>query len=116
MACSAALATLAAIEEESMLANVAAMCNVIKEKLNNLAAKYPVIDHVRGVGFMLGIQLNAPGADVVARCWEKGLRINCTHDTVLRFMPPLNVKTEEIDRAIAVMDEAFAESKGGASS
>ncbi len=116
LACAAGLATIAAIEEENMLASVAVMSGVIREKLNNLAAKYPVINHVRGVGLMLGIQLNAPGADIVARCWAKGLRINCTHETVLRFMPPLNVKMQDIDRAIAIMDEALAESSGGASS
>ena len=42
-----------------------------------------------------------------AKCLEKGVIINCTHDTVLRFLPPLNVTSAEIDKAVAVMDEVF---------
>jgi acetylornithine/succinyldiaminopimelate/putrescine aminotransferase len=64
---------------------------------------------VRGVGLMIGIQLNSPGAQIVAKCLEKGLRINCTHDTVIRFMPPMIVTKEQIDEAVGILDSVLSE-------
>ena len=58
---------------------------------------------------MIGIQLNEPGADIVDKCWEKGLRINCTQNTVLRFMPALNVTQAEIDQAIKILSDVMTE-------
>ena len=62
---------------------------------------------MRGIGLMIGIQLDAPGADIVDKCLEKGLRINCTHDTVLRFMPPMTVTKDQIDEAMEILDSVI---------
>ena len=56
---------------------------------------------------MIGMELEIPGAEIVEKCLEKGFVINCTHDTVLRFAPPLTVEKEEIDRLIQVLDEVL---------
>ncbi|MCX5635181.1 MAG: hypothetical protein NTW55_05010 [Planctomycetota bacterium] len=48
---------------------------------------------------------------MVDKCLDKGLRINCTHDTVLRFMPAMIVTKEQIDQAIEILDSALSESK-----
>jgi acetylornithine/succinyldiaminopimelate/putrescine aminotransferase len=77
------------------------------DKLNQLKKKYDIIDHIRGKGLMIGIQLKSPGAEIVSKCLEKGLRINCTQDTVLRFMPAMNVKANEIDKAVKVLDSVL---------
>ena len=58
---------------------------------------------------MIGVQLTAPGADIVAKCLEKGLRINCTQDDVLRFMPSMTVTKEEIDQAIKILESVLAQ-------
>ena len=58
---------------------------------------------------MIGVQLDAPGADIVDKCLEKGLRINCTHDTVMRFMPAMIVTKEQIDEAIEILDSVMSE-------
>ncbi|HUV40708.1 MAG TPA: aminotransferase class III-fold pyridoxal phosphate-dependent enzyme, partial [Sedimentisphaerales bacterium] len=65
--------------------------------------------HVRGKGLMIGIQLTGPGSKIVDRCLEKGLRINCTQDTVLRLMPPMIVTSEQIDRAVDILDGVLSE-------
>jgi acetylornithine/succinyldiaminopimelate/putrescine aminotransferase len=62
---------------------------------------------------MIGIQLTAPGAQIVAKCLVKGLRINCTHDTVIRFMPPMIVTKEQIDAAVDAIDEVLGHGVGG---
>ena len=60
---------------------------------------------------MIGIQLTLPGAAIVSQCLEKGLRINCTQETVLRFMPSMTVTKEEIDRAVGILDNVLNEEK-----
>ena len=54
------------------------------------------------------MELDRPGADVVSKCMEDGLLINCTNSTVLRLLPPLIVTKEEIDVAVAIMDKALS--------
>jgi len=107
IACAAGIATIEAIDEEAMIENSIKMGKYAFDKLNQLKKKYDVIDHIRGKGLMIGIQLKSPGADIVAKCLEKGLRINCTQDTVLRFMPAMNVKASEIDKAIKILDSVL---------
>ena len=109
LACAAAIAVIEAIEEEKLIDNTIKMGEYARKKLEALKEKYPIIDHVRGRGLMIGVQLNMPGATLVSRCLAKGLRINCTHDTVVRFMPSMIVTQEEIDRAVAILDEALGE-------
>ena len=109
LACAAAMAVIEAIEEEKLLDNAHTMGRYARQKLEELKEKYPIIDHVRGMGLMIGIQLTMPGAPIVSRCLEKGLRVNCTQETVLRFMPSMTVSAEEIDTAIAILDEALGQ-------
>ncbi|MCK5270442.1 MAG: aminotransferase class III-fold pyridoxal phosphate-dependent enzyme, partial [Sedimentisphaerales bacterium] len=109
LACVAAIATIEAIEEENMLDNTLNMGRYIREKFSELQNQYSIIDGVSGLGLMIGIQLNEPGADIVNKCWEKGLRINCTQNTVLRFMPALNVTQAEIDQAIKILSDVMTE-------
>ncbi len=109
LACAAAIAVIEAIEEENLLDNTNTVGQYLLEKLEQLKDKYPIIDHIRGKGLMLGAQLTMPGAAIVNRCLEKGLRINCTQENVLRIMPSMTVTKDEIDRAIAILDEVLGE-------
>ena len=109
IACAAAIAVIEAIEEEKLLDNTNAVGQYTRNKLEQLKEKYPIIDHIRGKGLMLGLQLNMPGASIVSRCLEKGLRINCTQETVLRMMPSMTVTQDEIDAAVAILDEVLGE-------
>jgi acetylornithine/N-succinyldiaminopimelate aminotransferase len=108
LACAAGIAVIEAIEEEGLLANAEKMGAHARGKLEGLAKKHSIIDHVRGMGLMIGIQLSTNGAPIVAKCLEMGLRINCTHDTVLRFMPPMNVTSDQLDQAVSILDQAIA--------
>ena len=91
LACAAGVAVVEAIEEGNLLENAAQMGKYAQEKLGQLKQKHYIIDHVRGIGLMIGVQLKEPGADIVNKCLEKGLRINCTNNTVIRFMPAMIV-------------------------
>lgn len=109
LACAAGIATIETIDEGNLLQNATEMGQYAQEKLRALKEKHTVIDHVRGIGLMIGIQLTRPGAQIVAKCLEKGLRINCTHDTVIRFMPPMIVTKEQIDEAVAIFESVLSE-------
>ena len=104
-----ALAVLRTVHKEKMLANTRKMGEYLSLLLNALKDRYGVIKDVRGMGLMLGVELNISGKEVVDKCIEKGLLINCTHDKVLRLMPALNITKKEIDRAIKILDQALRE-------
>jgi len=110
LACAAAIAVIEAIEEGNLLENAAELGKYTKEKLGQLKQKHFIIDHVRGIGLMLGVQLTSSGADIVDKCLEKGLRINCTNESVLRLMPPMIVTKKEIDQAVDILDSVLTES------
>jgi len=110
LACTAAIAVIEAIEEDNLLQNAASVGRYAKEKLGELKQKHFIIDHVRGIGLMIGVQLKNPGKEIVDKCLEKGLRINCAHESVLRFMPPMIVTKKEIDQAVDILDSVLSES------
>jgi acetylornithine/N-succinyldiaminopimelate aminotransferase len=107
LACAAGVAVIEAIEQENLLQNAAELGQYIQDKLEQLKQKHSVIDSVRGIGLMIGVQLNGPGNEIVNKCLEKNLRINCTHNTVLRFMPPMIATKEQIDQAIEILDSVL---------
>ena len=80
-------------------------------KLNALARKHGFVKEVRGFGLMLGVELAIPGKQLVLDAMKEGLLMNCTHDTVLRFLPPYTVTEKEIDQAVKVLGKLFAKVK-----
>jgi acetylornithine/N-succinyldiaminopimelate aminotransferase len=73
--------------------------------LESLKASHPVIKEIRGLGLLVGVELEQPGAAIVEACMKRGFLVNCAQDKVLRFVPPLIVSKEEIDALIQVLDE-----------
>jgi len=109
LACAAGIAVFEAIERERLLQNARKMGAYVQEELRRLAEEFDVIEEVRGVGLMIGVQLRVPGADIAARCMEKGLLINCTHEKVLRFMPPMIVKKRHVDDSLKILRAVLKE-------
>ena len=110
LACAAANVVLDTVPKDEFLKNIQAVGKYFKDKLQELAKKYPkfIVD-VRGEGLILGAELAGAehGRDIVNDCLAKGLIINCTAGKVLRFIPPLIITTAQIDEAFAVMDEVI---------
>jgi len=111
LACAAGVAVIEAIEQDNLLTNANKMGQYAMEKLRQLKEKYPIIDHVRGKGLMIGVQLTESGGGIVDKCLENGLRINCTQGNVLRIMPSMTVTSEQIDKAIEIIDGVLAGNK-----
>lgn len=109
LACAAALATLQYMLNHRVIENAALVGAYLKERLVELAGQFPFIREVRGLGLLLGLDLDCTGAPFVAQCRERGLLINCVDDHILRFLPPLIIGTEEVDRAVNILKEVFQE-------
>ncbi len=107
--CSAALAAMHALEEDGILENGIAMGDYLRSKLEELCDKYSFIKEVRGRGLILGMELDCDGGEIVKQAMQRGLLINCTVGTVLRFVPPLVVTKPDIDAAITILGAILAE-------
>jgi predicted acetylornithine/succinylornithine family transaminase len=103
VACAAASAVCDELTDE-LLATVTANGAVLADGLGAL----PGIHEVRGLGLMLGAELDRPAADVVAACAEQGLLVGTAGTAVLRLTPPLIVTTAEIEHALGVLEEVLA--------
>src|SRR3989338_4555999 len=113
VACAAASATLEVIKKEKLLQNAARLGAYLKKNLSELQTQHSeLIKAVRGRGLMLGVDLGAgePVKQIINYCLEKKLVLISTggDGTVIRFIPPLNVKKTEIDRALAIFADALA--------
>ncbi len=106
LACRVAIEFFEILDE--LLPSIRCVGEYFREELRALAAKYSFIREVRGHGLMIGLDLTIPGKQFVEACRESGLLINCTHDTVLRFLPPYIVTEREVDRALTILDGALA--------
>ena len=92
---------------DELLPRIRETGDYFESRLNELMDKYDFAQGVRGRGVMRGINLTAPGKSVVGQCQERGLLINCTADTVLRFLPPYIIERGQIDELIGALDEIF---------
>jgi predicted acetylornithine/succinylornithine family transaminase len=109
LACAAALASLEALLEDNIIIpSVERLGRQFLDRLGELKRKYPFIKDVRGKGLLIGMELDFPGKDIVTECLKEGMLINCTMDTVLRFMPSLIITEEEINALIEALDGIFA--------
>ncbi len=109
LVCAAAIATVRVILEEGILNRTEEIGEYFLGELETLGRKYPFVKDVRGIGLMIGMSLTIPGADIVKKGHARGVLLNVTHDTVLRFVPPLVVTKQEINSMIAILDGIFAE-------
>ncbi len=106
IACSAALYVLKKLNK-NLLNQVKVVGEYFYKNLLELKNKYNFITLVRGVGLMLGMELNFPARKIVEECLKNGLVINVTQDKVLRFLPPLIITKKDIDFVIKTLDEIF---------
>lgn len=113
LVCKASLGVFKAIYGEKMLANARAMGDYLIQQLSALKRKYPFIIDVRGLGLMVGIELNIEGKMIFEQCLQAGLIINCTQGKILRIMPALNVTRKQILRAVDILDKVFQKATEG---
>jgi len=109
LAAAAGCAVFEIVRDENLLANARHMGQYLRRRLLEMKQETPLITEVRGAGLMIGADLAQNGKDLVAACLEKGLHINCTHETVLRIMPPLGITREQLDEGLDILAETMRE-------
>ncbi|AJA47725.1 acetylornithine aminotransferase [Clostridium pasteurianum DSM 525 = ATCC 6013] len=81
----------------------------IKSKLVKFQEKYNCIKEIRGMGLLIGIQVNVDTKMIINKCFEKGLLVITAGADVVRILPPLNVDKKDIDDALGILEEVFKE-------
>jgi acetylornithine aminotransferase/acetylornithine/N-succinyldiaminopimelate aminotransferase len=111
LACAVAVAVIDHIENENLLANATEVGDYFQAQLRALAARHDAIVDVRGKGLMVAAELDSVELAklTVAEMLKRHILINCTSDTVLRFLPPYILERAHVDTAIAALDEIFTE-------
>jgi acetylornithine aminotransferase len=104
-----ALAVVKSLLNDGWIENAGEMGDYLKDKLAALQKNHSIIKDVRGLGLIVGLQLDREVADIAKTCMERGFLINCVQERVLRFVPPLIIGKEEIDRLVDCLGEVLAE-------
>ena len=110
VACAAGVAVLTEIMDRGLMKKAGEIGEYLKGKFEILKQEFPgLVKEVRGRGCMLGIELTKDGQPIVDRLQEKGFLVNCTHVTVLRFLPPYIVSRENCDALVSALKDCLAE-------
>jgi acetylornithine/N-succinyldiaminopimelate aminotransferase len=109
VACAAGVVVLREIMEGGLMSDAEKMGRLLKSKLSQLQTDFPsVVKEVRGLGLMLGVELYRDAEPFVAAMRGKGILINGTDQTVLRFLPPLIVQEHHIEETIKALRETLS--------
>jgi len=111
LTCATGLAFLETVERKHLLANVSARGAELKAGLNKLAAKFDFIREVRGEGLMLGVDLDVEGAPYVAEALKQGLLMNCTHDHILRLLPPFILTAQQVKEGLSKIESVLTKTE-----
>lgn len=112
LSCAAGKVVLEEIFESGLLVNVFNLGNYFKSQLEKVASNFPdKINNVRGKGFMLGVEVNFPGQIVVDEMLKKNILTNCTNKNVIRILPPLITKKQNIDYFLRKFEEVISTMK-----
>ena len=116
LACAVAIAVIDTIKKDNLLQNIQDTGEYFREQLVKLATRHDCIVDVRGMGLMLGVELNS--ADLAKRVtgelMDRHIIVNRTSETALRFLPPFILERKHIDTAIKALDETITAAFAGA--
>lgn len=109
IAARAGIAALEMIEQENLLENARKLGEIFRTRLEALAKECELVEEVRVLGVMIGVELAAEGAPIVKACLERKLLINCTQGTVLRLLPAMNLSESQAQEACDLLSEVIKE-------
>ena len=96
---------------EGLLPSIHQVGGYFRMRLDELGRKHSFIKEIRSTGLMIGVELTVPGKQLVLDAMAEGMLINCTHDVVLRFLPPYILTEKDVDRAVKVLAKIFRKFK-----
>ena len=107
ISCRAGIETLRIILENGFLEEVSQLGEHLIKLLKDLKRRHKTIAEVRGRGLMAGLEFKTPCKDIIARCLEKRLLVNCTDTHFLRFLPPLTVTKDELSKGVEILKKVL---------
>jgi acetylornithine aminotransferase/acetylornithine/N-succinyldiaminopimelate aminotransferase len=116
LACAVAIAVIDTIKRDDLLKNIHDVGEFFREELSKLAARHDCIVDVRGIGLMLGVELNSAdlAKRVASQLMDRHIIVNRTSETVLRFLPPFILERKHVETAIKALDEIVSATYAGA--
>ncbi len=109
--CAAACAAIDVLVEKKLPERAAILGRYFKEKLGGLQARHKIVREVRGLGLMIGMELRFDVLNIILKCMERGVLILDAGRNILRFLPPLVIEREHIDRVIDILDTVMENKK-----
>ncbi|MFM7843148.1 MAG: aspartate aminotransferase family protein [Planctomycetota bacterium] len=113
IAARAGIATLETIEREDLLKASKKLEQVFRRRFEQLQRECEVVKDVRVCGVMIGVELSIDGAPIVEKCLQRQLLINCTHNTVIRLLPAMNLSVEQAEEGCDILCSVIKEVAGG---
>lgn len=108
VACAAGVAVLDEVLDKGLMMKAGETGIYLMKRFNELKARFPaLVKDVRGYGCMLGVELTQDGQPVVDQLQERGVLVNCTHQTVLRFLPPYIVTEQHCDTLLEELGDVL---------
>ncbi|MEA1951706.1 MAG: aspartate aminotransferase family protein [Planctomycetota bacterium] len=107
IAARAGIATIEMIERDNLLESAKKLSEIFKQRFDDFAAKCDLVEEVRVLGLMIGMELTVEGAPIVKECMEQKLLVNCTQGTVIRLLPPMILTEEEVHQGCDILFEAI---------
>ncbi len=116
LACAVAIAVIDTVKQQDLLNHIRDVGDFFHQELSRLAARHDCIVDVRGIGLMLGLELNSEdlAKQVAAQLMERRIIVNRTSETVLRFLPPFILERKHVETAIKSLDEIVSATYVGA--
>ncbi len=108
LACAAAMASINFILDENLLEKTRENGAYFKKKLNTIKENNSIVEDVRGMGLMIGMELGSECGNLVDELRENGIIVNCAAGNVLRFVPPLIISKTQIDTVINGLDAVIS--------
>jgi len=109
LVCAAACAAIDVLVEEKLPERAETLGRYFKEKLVGLRDRHKVVREVRGLGLMLGVEMRFDVLNIILKSMDRGVLVLDAGRNVLRFLPPLVIEKEHIDRVIAALDTIMGE-------
>jgi acetylornithine/N-succinyldiaminopimelate aminotransferase len=107
IAARAGIATLEMIEQEGLLENAKQLGELFQSRFADLAKECDIVREVRVAGVMIGIELAVDSTPVVKECLNRRLLVNCTHSTVIRLLPAMNLTEEQADEGCEILADVI---------
>jgi acetylornithine/LysW-gamma-L-lysine aminotransferase len=109
LACAAASAVLDVVIEEKLPARAANLGTYFQDRLTELKGKYRIVREVRGMGLMIGMEFRFDVLNLILACLKQGVIVLDAGRNVLRFLPPLVISQDQLDRVVEVLDSVIGE-------